>query len=447
MNRVTVLAFLSLCLTISSAQESLPNEIPIPEWARSGVIYEVNIRQYTPEGTLNAFRKHLPRLKEMGVEVIWLMPIFPIGKEKRKGSLGSYYSVSSYTEVNPEFGTKDDFKTLVYEIHQLGMKVILDWVANHTGWDHPWIKEHPDWYIHDPVTDTILHVEKTDWYDVADLDFNQKAMRTSMVKSMLYWVDVMGVDGFRQDVAYMVPESFWRQFLRTLISLKKEIFLLAEAELPEFRNLAYFHTDYGWAFKNLTWDIAAGKKNANDFRLYHQQDQEKFQKGCHMYFTSNHDENSWNGNEFEKLGPAHQLFSTLTFTFDGIPLIYSGQEEPLNRRLKFFDKDTIGFKNFQYAPFYKMLSGIRKSHPVFRPDVPVNWLTNSNMNNILSYSRKNNVEEAICIFNLSPLEQEVSLQNITDKQSYKDLVTGKKIKLFSEKKIKLKAWEYKILIK
>ncbi|HQX45492.1 MAG TPA: alpha-amylase family glycosyl hydrolase [Saprospiraceae bacterium] len=446
-NRSIVLVFLSLNFYFSGAQQSLPSEIPIPDWARSGVIYEVNLRQYTPEGTFSAFRKHLPRLKEMGVDVLWLMPIFPISKEKRKGTLGSYYSISSYTEVNPEFGTKDEFKILVKEIHRLGMKVILDWVPNHTGWDHNWIMEHPEWYLHDPVTDTIVHVEKTDWYDVADLDYNQKSMRISMIKAMLYWVDVLGVDGFRQDVAYLVPDQFWNQFLRTLISLKKELFLLAEAEVPEFRNASYFHADYAWTFKSLSWDIAAGIKNAKDFRVYHQLDQEKFKKGCHMYFTSNHDENSWNGTEFEKLGSAHQLFSALTFTFDGIPLIYSGQEEPLRRRLRFFEKDTIGFRNYQYASFYQKLAGIRKSHPVFWPDVPVIWSDNSNPGNVLSYTRKNNLEEALCIFNLSATEQEVSIQNIPSKTSYKDLMTGKKMKIASDKKIRLKPWEYIILIK
>ncbi|MBK9960814.1 MAG: alpha-glucosidase C-terminal domain-containing protein [Saprospiraceae bacterium] len=197
----------------------------------------------------------------------------------------------------------------------------------------------------------------------------------------------------------------------------------------------------------MSWDIAAGIKNAKDFRVYHQLDQEKFKKGCHMYFTSNHDENSWNGTEFEKLGSAHQLFSALTFTFDGIPLIYSGQEEPLRRRLRFFEKDTIDFRNYQYASFYQKLDGIRKSHPVFWPDVPVIWLDNSNPGNVLSYTRKNNLEEALCIFNLSATEQEVSIQNIPSKTSYKDLMTGKKIKIASDKKIRLKPWEYIILIK
>lgn len=421
----------------------------VPTSLPGSIIYEVNVRQYTTQGTFDAFSKHLPRLKEMGVDIIWLMPIFPISQVKRKGTLGSYYAVSDYNKINPEYGNKESFKKLVDEIHKLGMKVILDWVPNHTGWDHTWITKNPEWYTHNLTADTIIHTENTDWYDVADLNYENKELKFQMIRSMLYWLDGFEVDGFRMDVAGMVPDVFWAQLSRTFNAMNKNPIMLAEAEEPAHRNKGYFQMDYGWTFQGLIRDIYSGKKNALDFQNYYNADKQKFMNGWHMYFTSNHDENSWAGTEFEKLGSSHQMFSVLTFTLDGIPLIYSGQEEPLKKKLAFFEKDNIDFDQYAYAPFYKNLCTLRKNNKALYSGTfggPIVWIQNDKTQQILSFKRTKDDNEVLVVMNMSPQMIETQLS---------DLSTGKYVEYFSSKKIKIKKnfklslqpWAYQIYIK
>lgn len=332
-----------------------------PKWAAQATIYEVNIRQYTPEGTINAFRKHLGRLDSLGVEILWIMPIQPIGEKNRKGPLGSYYSISDYTAVNPHFGTMADFKAMVKEAHEWGMHVILDWVANHTAYDHPWTQQHPGWYTRDSSGAIISPV--ADWSDVADLNYKKPGLHQAMRQAMRFWVEEAGVDGFRCDVAMMVPMDFWVKTRRSLDSIK-DVFMLAEAEGLRFYQA--FDMTYGWKLHHLMNEAAQGKISTGQLMAYARHSDTTYGPGdLRMYFTTNHDENSWNGTVFERLGADHHNFFVLAATLPhGMPLVYSGQEAGLDKRLRFFDKDTIswGQRDGLYQ-FYHDLLHLKLGHP------------------------------------------------------------------------------------
>jgi glycosidase len=330
-------------------------------WTENANIYEVNIRQYTQDGTLNAFAKQLPRLKEMGVDILWLMPIYPIGEKNRKGSLGSYYSVQDYTAVGKEYGSLDDLKNLVHQAHQLHMHVILDWVANHTSWDHAWLTEHPDFYEKD---DQGQYISPFDWTDVVSLDYNNQKMREAMRDAMVFWLKEADVDGFRCDVAGEVPTDFWN-WLRPQLDEIKPVFMLAEAEKPELLEKA-FDMDYGWDFHHLMNQIAKGEKNAKDVWTYLAKEKESIPDHAYrMYFTTNHDENSWNGTTKERLGAATDAMALLTFTLADMPLIYSGQEAANAKRLAFFEKDTIEWNDYPKQGFYKKLTAFKHENAAF----------------------------------------------------------------------------------
>ncbi len=339
--------------------------LKMPAWAINANIYEVNVRQYTPEGTLNAFASHLPRLKEMGVDILWFMPIQPIGVEKRKGTMGSYYSISDYTTINPEFGTLDDFKSVVKQAHDLGMYVILDWVANHTAFDHVWAKNHPDWYMRQ--ADTIRHAydndgNATDWYDVADLNYENAEMRQAMIESMLFWIREADIDGFRCDVAGFVPTTFWTD-VRKALDEQKPVFMLSEWEdAPEHFDIC-FNMNYGWHFHHILNELASGKKTASaiDSFLTHK-DTIYPEHFFQMHFTSNHDENSWKGTTSQRMGAAEDAMTVLAFTLSGMPLVYSGQESGETKQLAFFEKDQIEWGNYSKASFYQKLLALKKEN-------------------------------------------------------------------------------------
>ena len=341
------------------------------------VIYEANIRQYSPEGIFNEFTKDIPQLKELGVKVIWLMPVYPISSVKRKAAdgrfaeeiedpkerekiLGSYYAISDYTGINPEFGTLEDFQELVKTAHGNGMYVILDWVANHTGWDHVWIEEHPEFYtknengeIIDPINPDTG--ESWGWTDVADLNYDNKALWTEMRKDMRYWVEEQNIDGFRCDVAGEVPTEFWESAVEEMKQVKP-IFMLAESEDKDLFEKA-FDMGYNWEGHHILNAIAQGKQNAKDLSDYMKKIDTTYQEDDYlMNFVTNHDENSWNGTVNERMGNAAEVMTALSFTLPGMPLIYSGQEYDMQKRLRFFEKDTIVFGNLPYNSSTKILS-------------------------------------------------------------------------------------------
>lgn len=333
-----------------------------PDWAYDAVVYEMNIRQYTPEGTFAAAQAELPRLKELGVDIIWLMPVYPIGVKERKGTLGSYYAISDYCAVNPEFGNMTDFENFLKAAHKDGFKVILDWVANHTSPDAKWIYECPaDWYERDSLGNTVVEY---DWTDIAALNYDNKDVWKAQDKAMRFWLD-KGVDGFRCDMACEVPVEFWRETISGLRADYPGIYMLAEGEDPDLHKDA-FDASYAWVLHHLLNDIAQGKKGAKELAEYVAADAEKNPaEAFRLMFTSNHDENSWAGTEFERMGDAVKAMAVLTFTLpNGQPLIYTGQEMGWNKRFEFFEKDPVPtWENNGYTDFYKWLVKLRHDNP------------------------------------------------------------------------------------
>ena len=339
MKKITLIAmFAALLAGCGQARRNDAAEVSQDKY--NSVVYELNIRQATPEGTFAAAERYLPELKKMGVDIVWLMPIHPIGVDGRKGSLGSYYSISDYEAVNPEFGDIESFDRFVAAAHDLGLKVIIDWVANHTSRDAKWWKEgHEDWYVLDE--ESGLPIVQYDWTDIAKLDYANADMREAMTSAMLFWIG-RGVDGFRCDVAYEVPIDFWQQAFARIREAAPDVYLLAEGE-KTFLHDSAFDTTYGWDLHHLMNAIARGEKSAADLRAYVESDAAAYPApAMRLMFTSNHDENSWSGSEFERMGDAAATFAALTFVLpQGQPLIYTGQEIGLDRRLEFFEKDTV----------------------------------------------------------------------------------------------------------
>lgn len=382
---LTLLTLLSSCGGNASksqpavAADSTMTAIKHPEWSRNAVIYEVNLRQFTDSGTVTAFDAHLPRLKKLGVDILWFMPVYPISQEGKKGELGSYYAVADYKGFNPEFGTVEQFKETVKKAHGQGMKVILDWVPNHTGRDNAWVKEHPDWYQRDSLGNMY---GPFDWTDVYQLDYSNPQMRAAMIDAMRYWVKEVGVDGFRCDVAGMVPVDFWNTATASLRSDNPELFMLAEASEPALQKHA-FDMGYNWPMKDLFSEIAAtagqysfkdasGKMKkfpvktavAIDSLLAVQAEQYPGDTYM-MNMITNHDLNSWEGTEFERLGNLADAFAVLSYTLPGMPLIYTGQETGMNRALEFFKKDAAPDWEPQnkYFKFYQILNNLKHTEP------------------------------------------------------------------------------------
>lgn len=344
-------AFASCGAPEQESESARLSTVEHPEWSKNANIYEVNIRQYSPEGTFNAFREDLPRLKNMGVKILWLMPVQPIGELNRKGTLGSYYSIKDYKAINPEFGTKEDFKALVDEAHEMGFKVILDWVANHSAWDNPWT-ENKDWYTLDEAGNFQPPV--ADWSDVIDLNYENEDMRAAMLDALVYWVDEFGIDGYRCDVAGMVPVDFWITAHEELDKIK-DVFMLAEDGEPELLFEA-FDMNYAWEYAHVIREIAKGEQTFADLDALLEKNAKRFPKNSYrMYFTSNHDENSWNGTDPGMYGDNFENFAVLSATVQGMPLIYNGQESVLDKQLEFFEKDEIEWKDYTYQNFYKIL--------------------------------------------------------------------------------------------
>ena len=414
------------------------------EVLESAVIYEANIRQYSPEGTFNKFTEDIPKLKELGIKIIWLMPIYPISTTKSKGSLGSYYAVSDYTKVNPEFGNLDDVKKLVNTAHENGMYVILDWVANHTGWDHIWLKEHPDFYTKNENGE-ITHTVDTDWYDVADLNYDNHEMRVKMEEALQYWIKEVNIDGYRCDVAGMVPVEFWKPTIAKLRELKP-IFMLAEAWEPELLKNG-FDMAYGWDTHHVLNHIAKGEKavKAWDERMI--QIDTLYQKDdILMNFVTNHDENSWNGTVKERMGAASEVMLALTYVAPGMPLIYSGQEYDMDKRLRFFEKDTIIKTKGKVWPVLEKLGKLKSSNKALnggKNAASYTRIKSSNDQKILIFTRE---KEGVAVTFMANLSETGTIFTSEIEGSFQDYMANKIIHFSKDDKIGLKPWEYKILL-
>lgn len=371
---------------------------------RGRVIYEVNIRQHTEEGTFDAFREHLPRLHEMGVGVLWLMPIHPIGELNRKGTLGSYYAAKDYKDVNPEFGTRRDFKELVEAAHELGMLVILDWVPNHTGWDHEWTRTHPQRYEKGPGGG--FRPPNDDWVDVIQLDYSNPDTRAAMLDAMLYWVREFEVDGFRADVAEIIPQDFWRDAIERLRE-ERDMFMLAEGGAPWLHEVG-FEATYGWGLGDRLFRVYAGEDDAGDVRRFLIEDTAAIKAAddgaFRMFFTTNHDWNSWNGLAIERLGEMWEAATVLTFTAPGMPLIYNGQEAGLDKQLEFFEKDEIEWRADAAADLYRRLSQLKRDEPALHHGEEGGAIAHINTNDpdrLLAFRRFAAGSEVIVLANLS----------------------------------------------
>lgn len=339
--------------TADSVQVAHGETIQQPDWAKNAVIYEVNIRQFSPEGNFAGVTAQMQRLKDLGVDIIWLMPIHPIGELNRKGELGSYYAVKDYKGINPEFGTMADFDDLVKAAHDRGMKVIIDWVANHSSPDNVWVTDNLEYYTKDSLGNAPIPTVGTDWLDVADLNYDNQDMRAAMQDAMLYWVKEHNIDGFRCDVAGMVPLDFWTE-TRPKLDAVKEVFMLAEGAETELHEA--FNMTYGWPFKDTLITMADQKKGFGAIENYINERNKLYNPNdLIMYFTSNHDENSWNYLEADKFGENRMNYAALTYFMGGMPLIYSGQESGLEKQLEFFERDPIVWGDYKYQQGYKNL--------------------------------------------------------------------------------------------
>lgn len=397
-----------------------------PEWAKNAVIYEVNIRQFSPKGNFKGVIAELNRIKDLGIDVIWLMPIHPIGKKNRKGKLGSYYAVKDFKGINPEFGKKEDFKTLVDSAHSLGMKVIMDWVANHSSPDNIWAKNNPEFYFIDSLSN--LPIPNKEWTDVTDLNYQNPALRDSMTAAMKYWVQNFNIDGFRCDMAELVPLDFWENTRRELEQIKP-LFLIAESQNPKMHQV--FNATYAWAFKDSIVEIAQNQKSFKSLTEYILEKKKKFKPNdLRLYFTTNHDENSWNYIEKDLMGKNRYNYVVLTYMMGGIPLIYNGQESGLNKKIKFFEKDSIDWKDYAYAQEYRKLNQLYKQHSVL-------WNNGTDE----SYEILEETQESFRFIKTNNNQMIAVLQNYSDKPQWirkisvntfnlnQNILTGKPLKM------------------
>lgn len=403
-----------------------------PEWSKSANMYEVNIRQYTEEGTFKAFEEHIPRLKKMGVDILWLMPIHPIGEEKRKGELGSYYSISDYKAVNPNFGTIQDFKDLVEATHEHDMKLFLDWVPNHTAWDHPWTEEHPEYYMKDS-TGAITY--EADWTDIAQLNYENKELWGKMIDRMKYWIDETNIDGYRVDHAgHDIPLAFWKKAIPEVNKSKEDFFWLAEWNTPDMH--PWFDATYTWEYFHLTTNVAKGEAPVEDITKYMAKQDTTFPDHAYrLYFTSNHDENSWNGTDEELFGDNFENFAVMAATIDGMPLIYSGQETGLDKRLEFFKKDPINWDGYEYEDFYRTLFELKdRNEALWNGQYGGDFVavTTDSNGESYAYKRVKGENEVFVILNLEGSEQQISFPNLEESASYTDVFSGEAVTIDSE---------------
>ena len=442
--RITItamFAFAALGLQPASAYNS--NSV-LPTWANSATIYEVNVRQYTEAGTFKAFEANLPRLQKLGVKILWLMPIHPISELKRNGSLGSPYAVANYKGINPEFGNEADFKSLVNKAHSLGFKVILDWVANHSGWDNPWTA-NKSWYHTDGSGNIVP--PNNDWLDVAWLNYKNQDMRKAMIEAMAYWVKTFDVDGFRADVAAGVPTDFWKQ-ANTQLQAIKPLFMLAEDQSVQSLLDDAFITNYNWELKDLVKAIADGNKGRTDLEAMATNQSFTYPtRSFPMNFITNHDENSWSGTEFDRLGAAVSAMAALTFTYPGMPLIYSGQEVGNTKRLAFFEKDFIPgltVANSTTAFYTKLVSLKTKNAALWNNSTAKLVPTPGNNDSVIAYSRTTGVNKVLTVINATNAPQKVTLNLTKLNAAYYLFSTGKSITLKTSLTLTLKPWQYEI---
>ncbi len=423
-----------------------------PNWSYSAVLYEMNIRQLTPEGTLRAAEQKLEFLHEMGIDAIWLMPIYPIGEEGRKGTLGSYYSIQDYCAVNPEFGTMADLDSFVERAHSLGMKVLLDWVANHTARDAKWLKTKPaDWYERE--ADGSAKVP-WDWTDTAKLNYANRDVWRGQIEAMRFWIEKHNIDGFRCDMAMLVPIEFWQQASSVLHAVKPDVFMLAEAEELNLFDRA-FDMCYAWEIHHMMCDIAKGERRVWDLRNTMYSDRERYPNSAiKMMFTSNHDENSWSGSEFDRFGAAREVMTVLTFIWEAtMPLIYTGQEVGYDHSFEFFERDHIpaeAYKANQDTELYRKLIALKHSQAALQAGERGGRtieIENNAKDCLMTFVREKGDSRIVAIMNLSPYTVHANYNNGIYAGEYTNAITGEKVLLPLHLEQDIEPWGYTLLYK
>jgi glycosidase len=418
-----------------------------PEWVRDAAIYQVNVRQFTPAGTIAAAGEHLPRLAHLGVAILYLMPVHDIGRVNRKGTLGSPYAVRDYYSVSPELGTLEDLRDFVRRAHELGMRVILDWVANHTSWDNPLVTEHPDWYARDWKGD-LRSTPWWDWRDVVDLDYSRPELRAWMAQAMRYWVTEADVDGFRCDAAGFVPTDFW-ETARADLEAVKEVFLLAEWESRDLHHAA-FDATYAWSWNEAMHRIASGLTDVSALHVYYSWNEKAFPAdSLRMTFVSNHDKNAWEGTEYEQFGDALEAAIVLSVVGEGIPLIYNGQEAGNARRLQFFERDPIDWVEHPMSEFYRRLLALKKDCPALwngRSGARMVQVPNDRPTSVLSFVREHPQGRVLAVLNLWPAATDVRFDGTLHHGGYAEFFTAAEQAFDAGTALHLPPWSYRVYL-
>lgn len=422
-----------------------------PEWSYGAVLYEMNVRQLTPEGTLRAAAARLEFLRDLSVDAVWLMPIYPIGEKNRKGTLGSYYSIRDYCAVNPELGTMDDFDDFVAEAHRLGMKVLMDWVANHTSRDARWIAGKPaSWYERDASGEPAV---PWDWTDTAKLDYANRDVWEAQAAAMEFWIARHAVDGFRCDMAMLVPIGFWQYAAARLRRVKPDLFLLAEAEQRNLFDDGVFDACYGWEMHHLLNDVAQQRVRVTALRDWLRADRGRYPRSAmRLAFTSNHDENSWNGSEFARMGAARGIMAAFTFVVPGgLPLIYTGQEVGYDHSFAFFDRDPIPAESYRanaYTEFYRRLTELRHANPALAAGGrggDMVEISNNAEDCLMTFVREVPGNQVVAVMNLSPYAIETDYYTGIYAGMYTDALTGRPSELRGHVVEPMGPWSYRIL--
>lgn len=416
-----------------------------PAWSKSASIYQLNTRQFSAEGTFRAAAAQLPRLKALGVDIIWLMPIHPIGEQNRKGTLGSPYSVKDYFGVNPEFGTLDDLKHFVNAAHAEGMYVILDWVANHTAWDNPMRTEHPDWYQRDFKGD-FRPTPWWDWSDIINLDYSKPGVREYMTDALKYWVQEADIDGYRCDVAGFVPIDFWNNVRKELDAIKP-VFMLAEWESRDLHAEAFDMT-YAWTWHEAIRDVVQGHAGLAKLFVYYSWRESAYPDDAYrMTYISNHDSNAWEATQFEAFGDGLEAAIVLSVVGDGFPLIYNGQEAGNTKRLAFFEKDSIDWRPHPIGELYKHLFALKKANTALwngRWGATMIRAWNTRPEQVFSFVRRNDNDKVFVVINFSDTIQTVSFSDAPYQGTYIEYFSGEQTDVDDDFEVQLEAWAYRV---
>jgi glycosidase len=433
-----------------SSQHQLSSGVKIqhPDWSKNAAIYQINTRQFTPEGTFRAAEQHLPRLKALGVDILWLMPIHEIGQVNRKGSLGSPYAAKDYYSINSEFGTLADLKHFVDAAHQQNQYVILDWVANHTAWDSNLVTEYPEWYARDWKGD-LRPTPWCDWDDIIDLDYQHPALRQYMIEAMKYWISEVDIDGYRCDVAGFVPIDFWSTVRKELDTLKP-VFMLAECEARD-HHLESFDMTYAWSWYDAVHDITMGRATVNRLFGYYAWNEKGFlDDSLRMLFVSNHDKNAWDGTQFEQFGDGLETAIVLSVVSEGMPLIYNGQESGNTKRLKFFDKDSIEWKDHAIGDLYQKLLRLKKQNTALwngNWGAKMTYIPNTSPTKVFSFVRHNDKDKVFATLNFSGERQSITFNESLQHGIYTEFFSNEQVEFLNSKTLQLEPWECQIFIK